>query len=177
MGADSPPKDIQLEALQSLLSSRGFFTSRTRKSLEANTVVLGGNVKETEENVVKTQVHSDKAPAAIGPYSQAISCEGFIFVSGQIALNQKTGQVEGSIQEQTRTALTNMGSILEAAGSGLDLVVKTTVFMADMNDFAAMNEVYKDFFGKIPPARSAFQVGRLPRDAKVEIEAIAAVRK
>jgi len=177
MGADSPPKDVQLEALQSLLLSRGFFTSRTRKSLEANTVVLGGNVKETEENVVKTQVHSDKAPAAIGPYSQAISCEGFIFVSGQIALNQKTGQVEGSIQEQTRTALTNMGSILEAAGSGLDLVVKTTVFMADMNDFAAMNEVYKDFFGKIPPARSAFQVGRLPRDAKVEIEAIAAVRK
>lgn len=145
--------------------------------METNTVVLGGNVKETEENVVKTQVHSDKAPAAIGPYSQAISCEGFVFVSGQIALNQKTGQVEGSIQEQTRTALTNMGSILEAAGSGLDLVVKTTVFMADMNDFASMNEAYKDFFGKIPPARSAFQVARLPRDAKVEIEAIATVRK
>jgi 2-iminobutanoate/2-iminopropanoate deaminase len=127
--------------------------------------------------MVKTQVHSDKAPAAIGPYSQAISCLGFVFVSGQIALNQKTGQVEGTIQEQTRTALTNLGSILEAAGSGLDLVVKTTVFMADMNDFAAMNEVYKEFFGKVPPARSTFQVGRLPREAKVEIEAIAAVKK
>jgi 2-iminobutanoate/2-iminopropanoate deaminase len=127
--------------------------------------------------MVKIQVHSEKAPAAIGPYSQAISCQGFIFVSGQIALDQKTGQVAGSIQDQTRTVLTNLGSILEAAGSGLDLVVKTTVFMADMNDFAAMNEVYTDFFGKIPPARSTFQVGRLPRDAKVEIEAVAAVRK
>jgi 2-iminobutanoate/2-iminopropanoate deaminase len=127
--------------------------------------------------MVKTQVHSEKAPAAIGPYSQAISCQGFIFVSGQIALDQKTGQVEGGIQDQTRTVLTNLGSILEAAGSGLDLVVKMTVFMADMNDFAAMNEVYTDFFGKIPPARSTFQVGRLPRDAKVEIEAVAAVRK
>jgi 2-iminobutanoate/2-iminopropanoate deaminase len=122
-----------------------------------------------------TQIHSDKAPAAIGPYSQAVSCQGFVFVSGQIALNQKTGQVEGTIQEQTRTALTNLRSILEAAGSGLGLVVKTTVFMADMNDFAAMNEVYKEFFGKVPPARSTFQVGRLPRDAKVEIEAIAAM--
>ena len=127
--------------------------------------------------MVKTQVQSEKAPAAIGPYSQAISCQGFVFVSGQIALDQKTGQVAGSIQEQTRTVLTNLGSILEAAGSGLDLVVKTTVFMADMNDFAAMNEVYKVFFGQIPPARSTFQVGRLPRDAKVEIEAVAAVRK
>ena len=125
----------------------------------------------------KTPIHSDKAPAAIGPYSQAISCEGFVFVSGQIALNQKSGQVEGNIQEQTRTVLTNLGSILEAAGSSLDLVVKTTVFLADMNDFAAMNETYKDYFGKIPPARSAFQVGKLPRDAKVEIEAVAAVRK
>ncbi len=127
--------------------------------------------------MVKAQVHSDKAPAAIGPYSQAISCEGFIFVSGQIALNQKATQVEGDIQAQTRTALTNLRSILEAGGSGLDLVVKTTVFLADMNDFAAMNEVYKEFFGKIPPARSAFQVSRLPREAKIEIEAIAAVRK
>ena len=85
--------------------------------------------------------------------------------------------MEGNIREQTRTALTNLGSILETASSGLDLVVKTTVFLADMNDFAAMNEVYKDFFGKIPPARSAFQVGKLPRDAKIEIEAIAAIRK
>jgi 2-iminobutanoate/2-iminopropanoate deaminase len=127
--------------------------------------------------MTKSQIHTEKAPAAIGPYSQAISCQGFIFVSGQIALNPKTGQAEGTIQEQTRTALANLGSILEAAGSGLDLVVKTTVFMADMNEFAAMNEVYKDFFGKIPPARSTFQVARLPRDAKVEIEAIAAVRK
>lgn len=126
--------------------------------------------------MVKTQIQSGKAPAAIGPYSQAISCQGFVFVSGQIALNQQTGQVEGNIQEQTRTVLKNLGSILEAGGSGLDLVVKTTVFMADLNDFAAMNEVYKEFFGKVPPARSTFQVSRLPREAKVEIEAIAALR-
>jgi 2-iminobutanoate/2-iminopropanoate deaminase len=127
--------------------------------------------------MTKTQVQSAKAPAAIGPYSQAIKCEGFVFVSGQIALNQKTGQVEGTTQEQTQTVLTNMSSILEEAGSGMDLVVKTTVFLADMNDFAAMNEVYKGFFEKIPPARSAFQVAKLPREAKVEIEAIAVVRK
>jgi 2-iminobutanoate/2-iminopropanoate deaminase len=127
--------------------------------------------------MTKIQVHSEKAPAAIGPYSQAVKCEGFVFVSGQIALNQKTGQVEGNIQEQTRTALTNLGSILEASGSGMDCVVKTTVFLADIGDFAAMNEVYKGFFGNIPPARSAFQVGKLPREAKVEIEAIAAIRK
>jgi 2-iminobutanoate/2-iminopropanoate deaminase len=127
--------------------------------------------------MTKIQIHSEKAPAAIGPYSQAIKCEGFVFVSGQIALNQETGQVDGNIQEQTRTTLTNLGSILEVAGSGLDCVVKTTVFLADMGDFAAMNEVYKGFFGNIPPARSAFQVGKLPREAKVEIEAIAAIRK
>jgi 2-iminobutanoate/2-iminopropanoate deaminase len=144
---------------------------------EAGNAALEIHLKETEKNMVKTQIHADKAPAAIGPYSQAISCQGFVFVSGQIALNSKTGQAEGNIQEQTRTALTNLGSILEAAGSGLDLVVKTTVFMADMNDFAAMNDVYKDFFAQVPPARSTFQVGRLPRDAKVEIEAIAAVRR
>ncbi len=125
----------------------------------------------------KIQVHTEKAPAAIGPYSQAIKCEGFVFVSGQIALNQKTGLVEGSIQDQTRTVLTNMGSILEAAGSGLECVIKTTVFLADMNDFAAMNEVYRGFFEKAPPARSAFQVAKLPREAKVEIEAVAALRK
>lgn len=126
---------------------------------------------------MKEPIITDKAPAAIGPYSQAIKWGELIFVSGQIALNPKTGAVEGNVQEQTRIVLTNLRNILEAAGSGMDWVLKTTVFLADMNDFGAMNEVYKQFFAKVPPARSAFQVAKLPREAKVEIEAVAAMRK
>ncbi len=126
---------------------------------------------------MKEQIKTEKAPGAIGPYSQAIKWEKLIFISGQLAINPKTGNVEGDIKSQTRQVLTNMGNILEASGSGLDCVLKTTVFLGDMNDFAAMNEVYASFFATTPPARSTFQVAKLPKDGKVEIEAIAFVRK
>jgi 2-iminobutanoate/2-iminopropanoate deaminase len=126
---------------------------------------------------MQEQIKTEKAPGAIGPYSQAIKWDKLIFVSGQLAINPKTGNVEGDIKSQTRLVLTNLGNILEAAGSGLDCVLKTTVFLGDMNDFSAMNEVYGSFFTSSPPARSCFQVAKLPKDGKVEIEAIAFVRK
>ena len=121
-------------------------------------------------------IHTDKAPAAIGPYSQAIdSGAGLVFVSGQLPIDPATGAFpEGSIQEQTRQSLTNAGAILAAAGLSLQQVVKTTVFLADMADFAAMNEVYAQFFSAPFPARSAVAVKTLPKGALVEIECIAA---
>lgn len=121
-------------------------------------------------------IHSDKAPAAIGPYSQAIdSGTGLVFVSGQLPIDPATGAFpEGGIKEQTRQSLTNAKAILEAAGLGLGNVVKTTVFLADMGDFAAMNEVYAQFFSAPFPARSAVAVKTLPKGALVEIECIAA---
>lgn len=125
---------------------------------------------------MKEQIKTEKAPAAIGPYSQAIKWDRLVFVSGQLAINPKTGNVEGDIKSQTRQVLTNLGHILEASGSGLERVLKTTVFLADMNDFAEMNEIYASFFPTPPPARSTFQVARLPKDGKVEIEAIAFIR-
>ena len=121
------------------------------------------------------RVTSDKAPAAIGPYSQAIKAGNFVFTSGQLPMNPETGQIEGDIKAQTKMALTNLANVLEAAGSGMDKVVKTTVFLADINEFAAMNEVYATFFGEVPPARSAFQAANLPKGAKIEIEAVAVV--
>lgn len=121
-------------------------------------------------------IHSDKAPAAIGPYSQAISSgAGLVFVSGQLPIDPATGAFpEGGVKEQTRQSLTNAASILEAAGLSLKNVVKTTVFLADMADFAAMNEVYAHFFSAPFPARSAVAVKTLPKGALVEIECIAA---
>ena len=124
---------------------------------------------------MKEQIITKEAPAAIGPYSQAIKWGNLVFVSGQIALNSGKATVEGDIREQTRTVLSNLEKILGAAGSSLDNVLKITVFLADINDFAAMNEVYRTFFSEVPPARSAFQVGNLPKGASVEIEAIAAL--
>ena len=122
-------------------------------------------------------IQTDLAPQAIGPYSQAIKVtgvNGFIFASGQIPLDPATMQlVDGEIRVQTERVLQNVKAVLEAAGSSLDQVVKTTVFLADMNDFAAMNEVYATFFGVSRPARSTVQAARLPRDVKVEIEVIA----
>jgi 2-iminobutanoate/2-iminopropanoate deaminase len=116
------------------------------------------------------------APQAIGPYSQAIKAGGLVFVSGQIPIDPKTGEfVAGGIGEQTRQVLTNIAGVLTAAGSGLDRIVKTTVFLADMADFATMNEEYAKFFTGDPPARSTIQAGALPRDARVEIDAIALV--
>ena len=121
-------------------------------------------------------IHTDKAPAAIGPYSQAIdSGAGIVFVSGQLPIDPATGAFpEGGVQEQTRQSLTNAKAILEAAGLGLQQVVKTTVFLADMADFAAMNEVYAQFFTAPFPARSAVAVKTLPKGALVEIECLAA---
>ena len=122
----------------------------------------------------KKVLHTDRAPAAIGPYSQAIEVNGFVFASGQIPINPATGEVvEGGIQEQTRQALTNASEVMKAAGLDLSHVVKTTVFMADMNDFAAMNEVYATFFSAPFPARSAVAVKTLPKGVLVEVECIA----
>jgi 2-iminobutanoate/2-iminopropanoate deaminase len=123
---------------------------------------------------VKRRIQTENAPQAIGPYSQAIETGGLIFASGQIPIDPKTGQfVAGGIAEQTEQVLKNLAAVLEAAGSGLDQIVKTTVFLATMEEFAAMNEVYAKFFDADPPARATVQAARLPRDARVEIEAIA----
>lgn len=117
---------------------------------------------------------TDRGPKPIGPYSQAVRANGFLYVSGQVALDPKTGELTGAdTRQQTERVLENVKGILEAAGSNLHHVVKTTVFLKDMNDFAAMNEVYAKHFTSVPPARSTVQVSRLPKDALVEIEVIA----
>jgi 2-iminobutanoate/2-iminopropanoate deaminase len=127
---------------------------------------------------VRVKIQTEHAPAAIGPYSQAIKTGDFVFASGQIPIDPQTGEfVAGGIREQTDRVLKNLAAVLEAAGTGLDQVVKTTVFLADMGDFAAMNEVYGRFFTDVPPARATVAAAGLPRDAKVEIEAIALVSK
>jgi len=126
---------------------------------------------------MKKEIKTEKAPQAIGPYSQGIAANGFIFVSGQIPFDPKTGELNtGSIEDQTRQVLKNLTAVLEAGGSSLDQVVKATVFLQDMNDFAKMNAVYSEFFKPPYPARAAVQVARLPRDAKVEIEALAIMK-
>ena len=122
----------------------------------------------------KKVLHTEKAPAAIGPYSQAIEVNGFVFASGQIPINPATGEmVQGDVKEQTRQALTNASEVMKAAGIDLSHVVKTTVFLSDMNDFAAMNEVYATFFSAPFPARSAVAVKTSPKGALVEVECIA----
>lgn len=121
-------------------------------------------------------VSTGKAPAAIGPYSQAISAGGFIFVSGQLGIDPGTGSFAGpDAAVQAAQALRNLGAVLEAAGSSLERVVKTTIFLAEMEDFQRVNEVYASFFTDVKPARSTVQVARLPKDGRVEIEAIAHV--
>jgi 2-iminobutanoate/2-iminopropanoate deaminase len=122
------------------------------------------------------RVETSAAPAAIGPYSQGISVADLVFTAGQIPLDPDTMQVVGTtIQEQTDRVMRNLSGILEAAGASLSTVVKTTVFLADMNEFGAMNEVYSRWFGNHKPARSTVQVSRLPKDVKIEVEAIARV--
>ena len=119
-------------------------------------------------------ISTDRGPRAIGPYSQAIRANGFLFLSGQVSLDPATQQlVPGDIAAQTTRVLENLKGILEAAGSSLDRVVKTTVYLKDMNDFSAMNEVYARYFPNDPPARATVEVARLPKDARVEIELIA----
>lgn len=119
-------------------------------------------------------LHTDKAPAAVGPYSQAIEANGFIFASGQLPIDPSTNAfAEGGVKEQTRQSLTNARNVLAAAGVDLSHVVKTTVFLSDMDNFAAMNEVYAEFFKEPYPARSAIAVKALPKGALVEVECIA----
>ena len=127
-------------------------------------------MKQTGKNVIVTE----RAPKAIGPYSVGISANGFVFTSGQLGLDPASGAfAAGGIEAETRQALTNLKAVLEAAGSSLGLVVKTTVFLRDINDFSRMNAVYAEFFTENPPARSAVQVAALPRNGAVEIEAVA----
>ena len=121
-------------------------------------------------------IATDRAPGAVGPYSQGIRTDGLIFTAGQIPVDPTTGElVDGPIEDQTRRVLDNIRAVLEAGGSGLDRVVKMTVFMTDLGDFKRMNAVYAEYFPDTPPARSAFQVGALPLGASIEIEAIALV--
>lgn len=122
----------------------------------------------------KTVIHSDKAPEAIGPYSQAIQVGGWIFTAGQIPIDPRTGEIAGpDIQIQTRQALDNLGAVLTAAGSDLKHAVKTTVFLKDLSDFQEMNKVYASYFPENPPARSAVQAARLPKDVRIEVECVA----
>ena len=122
---------------------------------------------------MKDVIATEKGPKAIGPYSQAIRGNGMVFISGQVAFDPATGQlVEGDVGKQTARVLENLKAIAEAAGSSLDKAVKATVFLKDMNDFAAMNEVYARYFPSHPPARATVEVARLPRDVRVEIDLI-----
>lgn len=131
-----------------------------------------GNRGGKEE--MKQEVKTEKAPKAIGPYSQGVVAGGFVFCSGQIPLDPASGELStGPIEEQARQVLRNLGAVLSAAGSSFDQVVKTTIFLLDMNDFNKVNQVYAEFFKPPFPARSTVQVARLPRDARVEIEAVA----
>jgi 2-iminobutanoate/2-iminopropanoate deaminase len=121
-----------------------------------------------------TAISTDRAPKAIGPYSQAVRANGFLFLSGQVPLDPGTGElVRGTIDEETARVLRNLEAVLEAAGSGFDKVVRTTVFLVDLADFAAMNAVYARHFGDARPARSTVQVAALPRGARIEIDVIA----
>jgi 2-iminobutanoate/2-iminopropanoate deaminase len=121
-------------------------------------------------------VETDKAPAAIGPYSQAVKTDGYVFCSGQVALDPASGELIGdSVADQTRQALENLSAVLGAAGTTLDHVVKTTIYLANMDDFATVNDVYAKFFGQNPPARATVGVAALPKGALVEIDCIARV--
>ncbi len=122
---------------------------------------------------IRTIVATDSAPGAIGPYSQAVKIEHLVFVSGQLALDPASGNlVSGNIETETRQALVNLKNILDAAGSSLEQVVKTTLYIKNMDDFARINEVYAEFFENNPPARACIEVARLPKDANVEVEAV-----
>ncbi len=135
-----------------------------------------GSAGEKAFIMTKEVVATKNAPEAIGPYSQAIRCGGFLFVSGQIPIDPKTGQVvEGAVEEQTAMVLGNLGAIVEAAGAGLEDVVKCTCFLRNMEDFPKFNAVYATVFRETPPARETVEVSRLPRDVLVEVSAICAI--
>ncbi len=126
---------------------------------------------------LKNPVHTDQAPAAIGPYSQAIRVDPWVWVSGQIPLDPRSGTlVSGEIEAQTRRVLDNLKAVLEAAGSSLDHVVKTTIYLRDIGDFPKVNEVYATYFQQTPPARATVEVSNLPKNARIEIDAVALLR-
>lgn len=122
---------------------------------------------------VKSVINTSKAPAAAGPYSQGIGLENLVFVSGQLPIDPATGDLANGLEEQTKQSMANVKAVLEAAGSSLDKILKTTIFIRDMKDFATVNEIYAQYFPENPPARSCFAVAGLPKDALVEIECIA----
>jgi 2-iminobutanoate/2-iminopropanoate deaminase len=131
-----------------------------------------------EGHMKKIIINTDKSPAAIGPYSQGVEVGSFLFTSGQVPIDAGTGQIPRGIEKQTEKSLLNIKGIIEAAGSGMNDIIKTTVYITDMNNFTAMNEVYKSFFEEgIYPARSCVEVSRLPKDALVEIEAVVNLRR
>jgi 2-iminobutanoate/2-iminopropanoate deaminase len=138
---------------------------KEREQIKTISFVDGGSLKEV--------IATEKGPKAIGPYSQAIKANGFVYTAGQIPFDPATGQLmEGDVAQQTGRVMENLKAIVEAAGSSLDKTVKATVFLKDMGDFAAMNEVYGRYFTKNPPARSTVEVSRLPRDVRVEIDLV-----
>lgn len=120
-------------------------------------------------------IHTDHAPKAIGPYAQAVQANGFLFTSGQLGIDPATGLLAEGVENQAHAAMRNLGAILEAAGCGFGKVVKTTIFLADLNDFSAVNAIYESYFDASFPARSCFQVAQLPKNGLIEIECIAAM--
>ena len=126
-----------------------------------------------KENMMKKIISTQNAPAAIGPYSQAVEWNGMIFSSGMIPVNPQTGEIPEDVEQQARQVFTNLSNLLMAAGTSMDKVIKTTVFIKDMNDFAAINQIYQEFFNGDFPARSCVEVARLPKDVKIEMEVIA----
>ena len=157
------------------MSSR-FAPAQLALTVAAGALTLGGCAHTHMHGVQKEVIATKNAPAAIGPYSQAIRYGGLVFLAGQIPIDPKTNQLmaSGSIEEQTRLVLDNLKAVLEASGMTMDNVVSTSVFLKDLNDFPKMNEVYGTYFKQNPPARATVEVARLPRDVKVEISAIAA---
>jgi 2-iminobutanoate/2-iminopropanoate deaminase len=138
--------------------------------------IIGPSLFSCKErsDTMKQEINTANAPKAIGPYSQGIIANGFVFASGQIPLDPATGELNiGSVEEQAHLALTNLKAVIEASGSSMDLVVKCTVFLQNMDDYGAVNAIYGEYFKSPYPARAAIQVARLPKDVKVEIEAIA----
>jgi 2-iminobutanoate/2-iminopropanoate deaminase len=139
-----------------------------------NTVLRGQERFHSRRSQMREVIATDHGPKAIGPYSQAIKANGLIFISGQVAFNPATGQlIEGGIVQQAERVLENLRGIVEAAGSSMQKAVKVTVYLKDMNEFAAMNEVYAKYFPSAPPARSTVEVARLPKDVRIEIDLIA----
>jgi 2-iminobutanoate/2-iminopropanoate deaminase len=123
--------------------------------------------------MAKELIRTDKAPGAVGPYSQGVKARNLLFISGQLPINPVTGEIKGDIKAQTRQTLENIMAILSSTGASMEAIVKTTVFLKDLSDFSLMNEAYREYFATDPPARSCVEVSRIPRDALIEIESIA----